>query len=91
MMVTGDKKHQFRMQEDFGDLFDPIMISIADEFQNIELRDGYLRVTLAHEAVETYKPSYYETQLIRAVESILSPLGIGRTPDGDSLRRENWI
>jgi DNA polymerase I len=37
------------------------------------------RVALAHEAVETYDPSYYETQLVRAVESVLSPLGWNRT------------
>lgn len=33
------------------------------------------RVALAHEDVETYDTSYYETQLVRAVESVLSPLG----------------
>jgi DNA polymerase I len=33
------------------------------------------RVALAYEAVDNYDPSYYKTQLIRAVESILSPLG----------------
>lgn len=37
------------------------------------------RVFLAHEDIETYDPSYYETQLVRAVESILSPLGWDRT------------
>ncbi|SFC70083.1 DNA polymerase I [Halobiforma haloterrestris] len=37
------------------------------------------RVALAHEAVESYDPSYYETQLVRAVESVLSPLGWDRT------------
>jgi len=42
MMVTGDKKHQLRLQEDIGDLFDLKIISIADKFQNPELRDGYL-------------------------------------------------
>ena len=42
------------------------------------------RVALAHEAVETYGPSYYETQLVRAVESVLSPLGWDRT----DIRRE---
>lgn len=34
MMVTGDKKHQLRLQEDLLDLFDLTLISIADEFQN---------------------------------------------------------
>lgn len=34
--------------------------------------------------IETYDPSYYETQLIRAVESVLSPLGRDRT----DIRRE---
>jgi DNA polymerase I len=42
------------------------------------------RVALAHETVETYDPSYYETQLVRAVESVLSPLGWDRT----NIRRE---
>lgn len=37
------------------------------------------RVALAHEAPETYDPAYYETQLIRAIESLLSPLGWDRT------------
>jgi len=39
---------------------------------------------LAHEEIESYDPSYYETQLIRAVESVLSPLGWDRT----EIRRE---
>ena len=37
------------------------------------------RVALAHEDVETYDPSYYETQLVRAIESVLSPFGWDRT------------
>lgn len=37
------------------------------------------RVALAHEEIETYDASYYETQLVRAVESVLSPLGWDRT------------
>jgi DNA polymerase I len=37
------------------------------------------RVALAHEDIESYDPSYYETQLVRAVESLLSPLGWDRT------------
>jgi len=36
------------------------------------------RVALAHETIDTYDASYYETQLIRAVESVLSPLGWDR-------------
>jgi DNA polymerase I len=36
-------------------------------------------VALAHEEIETYDASYYETQLVRAVESVLSPLGWDRT------------
>jgi len=36
------------------------------------------RVALAHETVGSYDPSYYETELIRAIESILSPLGWDR-------------
>ncbi len=42
------------------------------------------RVALAHEEIESYDPSYYETQLIRAVESVLSPLGWDRA----EIRRE---
>jgi DNA polymerase I len=42
------------------------------------------RVALAHEEVESYDASYYETQLVRAVESVLSPLGWDRT----GIRRE---
>ena len=42
------------------------------------------RVSLVHEDGETYDPSYYETQLVRAVESVLSPLGWDRT----DIRRE---
>lgn len=41
-------------------------------------------MALGHEDVETYDPSYYETQLVRAVESVLSPLGWDRT----DIRRE---
>ena len=37
------------------------------------------RVALAHEEIETYDASYYETQLVRAVESVLLPLGWDRT------------
>jgi len=37
------------------------------------------RVRLAHEAIESYDASYYETQLVRAIESVLSPLGWDRT------------
>ena len=33
------------------------------------------RVAFAHEDIDAYDASYYETQLIRAVESVLSPLG----------------
>ena len=42
------------------------------------------RVALAHEDINTYDASYYEVQLVRAVESILSPLGWDRT----DIRRE---
>ncbi len=44
-------------------------------------RDG---VALAHEEIETYDASYYETQLVRAVESVLSSLGWDRSV----IRRE---
>jgi len=37
------------------------------------------RVALAHEAIETYDASYYETQVVRAIESVLLPLGWDRT------------
>ena len=42
------------------------------------------RVALVHEEIESYDPSYYETNLIRAVESLLSPLGWDRS----KIRRE---
>jgi hypothetical protein len=42
------------------------------------------RVALALEEIETYEASYYETQLVRAVESMLSPLGW----DQSDIRRE---
>ena len=32
------------------------------------------RVALAHEEIESYDPSYYETELVRDVESLLSSL-----------------
>ena len=37
------------------------------------------RVALAHETVDTYDQSYYKTQLVRATESILSPVGWGQS------------
>jgi len=42
------------------------------------------RVALAHEEIESYDASYYKTQLVRAVESVLSPLGWDRA----EIRRE---
>ncbi|SEG61995.1 DNA polymerase family B [Halobellus limi] len=36
------------------------------------------RVAVAHGEVDSYDPSYYETQLIRAVKRVLSPLGWNR-------------
>ena len=42
------------------------------------------RVALAHEEIESYDPPYYETQLVRAVESVLSLLGWDRS----KIRRE---
>jgi len=42
------------------------------------------RVALAHEEIESYDPSYYETELVRAAESLLSPLGW----DQSKIRRE---
>lgn len=36
---------------------------------------AFAGVALAHEACDAYDPDYYETQLIRAVESVLSPVG----------------
>ena len=37
------------------------------------------RVALAHKEIESYDPSHYETQLVRAIESVLSSLGWDRT------------
>ena len=37
------------------------------------------RVALAHEDIETYDASYYETRLVRAVENVLSPIGWNRS------------
>ena len=42
------------------------------------------RVALVNEDIESYDPSFYETQLIRAVESILLPVGWDRR----DIRRE---
>ncbi|MES3160291.1 MAG: type B DNA-directed DNA polymerase, partial [Halorubrum sp.] len=42
------------------------------------------RVALAHEEIKSYDASYYETELVRAVESVLSPLGWDRS----KIRRE---
>ncbi len=42
------------------------------------------RVALAHEPIDSYDPAYYETQLVRAVESVLSPCGW----DQIDIRRE---
>ena len=42
------------------------------------------RVALAHEEIESYDSSYYEMQLVRAVESILAPLDWDR----NDIRRE---
>jgi len=42
------------------------------------------RVALAHEEVESYDASYYKTQLVRAVERVLAPLGWNRM----EIRRE---
>jgi DNA polymerase I len=42
------------------------------------------RVALAHEEIESYDASYYETQLVRAVESVLAPFGWDRS----RVRRE---
>jgi len=37
------------------------------------------RVALAHKDIDSYDPSYYETEFVRAVESLLSPLGWDRS------------
>mgnify|MGYP006882768831 FL=1 len=42
------------------------------------------RVALAHEEIESYDASCLETQLVRGVESVLSPLGWDRS----KIRRE---
>ncbi len=44
------------------------------------------RVKLAYEDVKSCDPNYYETQLIRAVESVLSPSPFGW--DRTDIRRE---
>lgn len=33
------------------------------------------RVKLAHKTIDSYDPSYYQTKLVRGVESVLSPVG----------------
>ncbi len=43
------------------------------------------RVALAHEAPECYDADYYETQLRRAIESVLSPVGWDRDDISDAL------
>jgi DNA polymerase I len=48
-------------------------VVVDDEKQSRE------RVALAHEEIESYDPSYYEAQLVGAVESLLSPLGWDRS------------
>ena len=42
------------------------------------------RVALAHREIKSYDPSYYETGVVRAVESVLSPMGW----DESEIRRE---
>lgn len=42
------------------------------------------RVALAHEDITEYDSEYYETQLVRVVESVLSPMGWDR----EDIRRE---
>jgi DNA polymerase I len=48
------------------------------------------RVALSHEKIESCDPSYYEIQLIRAVESVLSPLGWDRSRIHRELS-ETWV
>ena len=45
------------------------------------------RVALAHEEINSYDPSYYETELVRAVESLLSPIGWDRSKFVENSRR----
>jgi DNA polymerase I len=47
-------------------------------------KSSHDRVALAHEEPDQYDSVYDETQLVRAIESILSPLGWDRT----AIRRE---
>jgi len=59
----------------------------GQDIQYVVVDDGKTtreRVALAHEEIETYDASYYETQLLRAVESVLSPLSWNRA----EIRRE---
>jgi DNA polymerase I len=44
------------------------------------------RVALAHENIE----SYYETQLVRAVESVLSPMGYYRSEIAENWRKHGY-
>jgi len=44
------------------------------------------RFALTHEEIASYDASYYETQLVRAVESVLSPLGWDRSRIRRKLR-----
>ena len=59
----------------------------GQDIEYVVVNDGKAsreRVALAHEEIESYDPSYYETQLVRAIESVLSPLGW----DHADIRRE---
>ena len=44
------------------------------------------QVAWAHEEIETYDASYYETQLVRPIESVLSPLRWDHTDIQNSHR-----
>ena len=53
-------------------------------------KDSRERVALVHEEIESYDASYYETQLVRAVESVLAPLGWDRSAIRQALA-ETWV
>ncbi|WP_152422307.1 hypothetical protein [Haloarcula marismortui] len=48
------------------------------------------RVTLAHEDVAFYDPNYYQIQLIRTAESVLSSHGFDRTDIQPYYRKSRY-
>ena len=51
---------------------------LTERYISISLNNGKstrYQVALAHEEIRSYDAPYYETQLVRVVEGVLSPLG----------------